>query len=325
MGHTILYNWQFLRSQEGITPVILAGCSNVTTQTWSCKCDRYFERLERSWYCLFNMIGVSEEDFFTEVNKCLGTTYQEHWKYKGKWINDQGFVRWAENAVKSAVTLEDVLLQNSPIHLSVECYVTVWPKETETGWGKDTLNKSVHTTQELDDWIVQAKKIIREAQAENRSAYPIIKFSKEKFTRGKAIPPHLILKYGKKQYVSRIGYDERGDINTVAYTIGDSVTTKACIFDRDQYKELMSNKNAFLLKGTSIAAIDNAPYDAIITAMKPGTSEKLYLYRFRGKMALTSFTNRALRYKNLNSAQKAAVRYKDLFAAKGYSLEAISI
>ena len=70
MSYSILYNWQFLKSAEGITPVILIGDNNVTTRVWMG--NHWGERRARGWACLFNVAGVSEEKFMSEIKNMTG-------------------------------------------------------------------------------------------------------------------------------------------------------------------------------------------------------------------------------------------------------------
>ena len=86
MSYSILYNWQFLKSAEGITPVILIGDNNVTTRVWMG--NHWGERRAREWSCLFNFIGVSEEKFMNEIMNMTGKAYQEHWVRNGKWVDE---------------------------------------------------------------------------------------------------------------------------------------------------------------------------------------------------------------------------------------------
>ena len=113
MSYEIMYNWQFLRSAEGLTPVVLIGSSNVTEASWS-RANRRTERRARDWFCLFNMLGVTDDEFLAQIKSMTGGEYQEHWKQNGKWVNDATLVRWAQQNVKNAASIEDVLLLNRP-------------------------------------------------------------------------------------------------------------------------------------------------------------------------------------------------------------------
>lgn len=95
MSYEILYDTQFIRSKSGITPAILSGSNNCTEVNWTLSGRRY-ERGERGWWVLFNRVGVSEEDFMANIQKMTGGAYQEHWKSRGKWVDDAGLVRWAK-------------------------------------------------------------------------------------------------------------------------------------------------------------------------------------------------------------------------------------
>ena len=67
MSYSLMYNWQFLKSEEGITPVVLMGDNNVTTSTWMG--NHWGEKRARSWYCIFGYLGVSEELFMDTLSE----------------------------------------------------------------------------------------------------------------------------------------------------------------------------------------------------------------------------------------------------------------
>lgn len=121
MSYEIMYNWQFLRSAEGLTPVVLMGSSNVTEESWS-RANRRTERRARDWFCLFNMLGVTDDEFLAQIKSMTGGEYQEHWKQNGKWVNDATLVRWGQQNVKNAARDEDIILKNSRYCINPRCY-----------------------------------------------------------------------------------------------------------------------------------------------------------------------------------------------------------
>lgn len=126
MSYAILYNWQFIRSQEGLTPVILMGDNNLVENVWMG--NHWGERCVRDWSCLFNLIGVSDEEFMSAIQRMTGKTYQEHWKRSGKWVDDKALINWAKNACKNATSIEEI--KNENWNVSVDALLSVW-KENE--------------------------------------------------------------------------------------------------------------------------------------------------------------------------------------------------
>lgn len=167
MSYEILYDTQFIRSKSGITPAILSGSNNCTEVNWTLSGRRY-ERGERSWWVLFNRVGVSEDDFMANIQKMTGSPYQQHWKSRGKWVDDAGLVRWAKCAIRRAATIEAILLDNRP-HSSIQCYVSVW----ENNENRIALNTYVTSTKEFDDWVQNVEQL-RANLPEKSSFYPIV-------------------------------------------------------------------------------------------------------------------------------------------------------
>ena len=150
MSYSILYNWQFLKSAEGITPVILIGDNNVTTRVWMG--NHWGERRAREWSCLFNFIGVSEEKFMNEIMNMTGKAYQEHWVRNGKWVDDNALVKWAKKACETAADVEEIFKLNPFVY--VHAYLSVWDKEDKNTHVQEAFIKD---SASLDEWIRSAR------------------------------------------------------------------------------------------------------------------------------------------------------------------------
>lgn len=325
MSYEIMYNWQFLRSAEGLTPVVLMGSSNVTEASWS-RANRRTERRARDWFCLFNMLGVTDDEFLAQIKSMTGGEYQEHWKQNGKWVNDATLVRWGQQNVKNAASIEDVLQLNRPFFLSAECYISLWPKPGEDGWSKQVLSRAIHTTEELDNWIREARQVIAKAKSEKRSVYPIVRFSKENFMRYKPLPETIVLKKGQKSFVQNIEVrDGRNYVSGVSYT---QEIQKAKKFKREEYFELLSNYQCALLndvRPVSAEAVE-FPYDAVVmvTVKKDGSHK--FIYSASGtNVRITPILKGAHKFKNLYAAQQTAKRLARRFDSTVYEFEAFSL
>ena len=97
-----MYASQFIRTETGITPCILAGSNNV----W----EAGNKRRVRNWSCFRNLVDVSAERLMKEAESMIGSEYQEHWKANNKWVDDAGLMRWMKSKIKGAATVEDIMM-----------------------------------------------------------------------------------------------------------------------------------------------------------------------------------------------------------------------
>lgn len=122
MSYTIEYDRQFIKSNEGFTPVWLAGENNVT--------ERYMgrERRVRDWSIFHNFLGMSNVDMIVALTPSL-TGVNEHWMKNGKWVTDDKLINWIHSGCSNAATVEEITEANWK-HF-VNCYITVWKKELQ--------------------------------------------------------------------------------------------------------------------------------------------------------------------------------------------------
>lgn len=123
MSHVIEYDRQFIKSDEGFTPVWLAGESNVT------ELHKGKTRLARDWSLFHNFLGMSETEMVDAVTPLTGG-YNEHWTRKGKWVDDAGLIRWIRSGCAKAATIEEIMEANKGT--CVSCHLTVWENEMKT-------------------------------------------------------------------------------------------------------------------------------------------------------------------------------------------------
>ena len=196
MSYDIMYNTQFIKTAHGITPCILSGCNNVT----ECKRDasgRPYERRERNWSVFGNMLDVSAKELTEYAQSFVGGAYQEHWMQNGKWIDDAALMRWVKHNTQTAAALDDIMAENNLG--SVRCYISAW----QNGDNVILLNKNVHSSLELDDWLFDAIKVCADVKAQNGDAFPKIDFYKEDIHfSGK--PEKAIIREYDGYYVSEI-------------------------------------------------------------------------------------------------------------------------
>lgn len=188
------------------------------------------------------------------------------------------------------------------------------------------LSRAIHTTEELDNWIREARQVIAKAKSEKRSVYPIVRFSKENFMRYKPLPETIVLKKGQKSFVQNIEVrDGRNYVSGVSYT---QEIQKAKKFKREEYFELLSNYQCALLndvRPVSAEAVE-FPYDAVVmvTVKKDGSHK--FIYSASGtNVRITPILKGAHKFKNLYAAQQTAKRLTRRFDSTVYEFEAFSL
>lgn len=195
MSYTIEYNKQFIRSEQGITPVWLAGSNNVYEG------PRQHMRRCREWCCFHNLLGVTEAVIIESVQASLGG-YEEHWRKNGKYLNDKALLRWIHNGVAKAATIEEILHANHGQISYVQCYLSVWGVDRHLP--RDLVH-CCHTTEEFDAWIVAAKERITTLHAQKHDVFPIVDFGTEKLCHPSVapeVPPEKVLLKSGKRYLS---------------------------------------------------------------------------------------------------------------------------
>jgi len=161
MSYVIEYDRQFVRSEEGITPLWLAGDSNVWEPTYKTKKSM---RRCRSWSVFYNLLGTTEEALLDAIQPSLGR-WNQHWKKNGKWVDDAALLRWIHNGCQKAASIEEILRVNNMS--AVRCYISDYGNP-------DQLSQSISTTAEFDEWIRSVK-----AYLLTHKGYPIVWFDNE--------------------------------------------------------------------------------------------------------------------------------------------------
>lgn len=159
MSYVIEYNHQFIKSNEGFTPVWLAGDSNVTEYHMG------EERCVRDWSIFHGFLGMSEIDMIVAVTPSLNG-YNEHWKRNGKWVTDDGLIRWIRSGCANAATVEELTEANGKHFVS--CYVAVWKKELQERklYIHVDFDKKHETVEQWVHRVVERVKEMRKSYAE---------------------------------------------------------------------------------------------------------------------------------------------------------------
>lgn len=124
MSYEIVYNRQFLRIDEKIIPLVLSGSNNCYEPLSNGR-----QRRERSWNPIYigsnKQITLEKADLMKMAESlCDGGEYQEHFMQNGKWVDDKGLIRFFQNGIKKAKTIEE--LKEDYFFRGMHGYISVW-------------------------------------------------------------------------------------------------------------------------------------------------------------------------------------------------------
>lgn len=263
MSYTIEYEHQFIRSNAGITPCWLAGDNNVTEMTSGGR-----ERRARDWSVFHNLLGVTQEEILKAIEPFLGG-YGEHWMRNGKWVDDDALIRWVKSNCKKAMTIEEILKANCL--RSITCYLSVWKGNS---WEQRQNSVYVHSDEEFDKWVAEAKECIR-TKADDERIYPVIDFVREKLMHvTPVLSEKVVLRYGDT-YLSAV-FDGQ--------TSWAKDIKKALVFTREECEELRrTHTNGWIRQAKPVNAnAQSKPYDAVLR-FEDGQCEGRYISRIGRK------------------------------------------
>lgn len=195
MSYDICYDRCFIRSGLGITPMWLVGSNNCTESVYGLD-GKWHERLERNWSPLCNLAGISEKELMDKAYSYVPSNYNQHFKRGGKWVDDAGWIRFVENGIKHAVSIEAVLKYTHRSKMLVRLHT--WVKDDSHYW----LETYVATTAEYDEWLRKAKAFIQTRNDEWGPWFCIDMGQREPIhiPVQRDLPGKVVAKY-KKQYI----------------------------------------------------------------------------------------------------------------------------
>ena len=154
MGYTIVYDRRFIRCDQRYIPFCLYGSNNVTQ--FNPRTGK--EVREREWRPFTygdNMFLATADELMEEVRKYHDGSRIENFKYRGEWLDDEQVIRFFQNGIAGAVTVEDIRAAD---HECLHCYLVSYAKDGEYLDKRQILNEYfVKTSAELDCWIENAK------------------------------------------------------------------------------------------------------------------------------------------------------------------------
>lgn len=171
MSYEIVYNRQFLKTQNGkIIPIILHGSNN----TYQVQLNGR-ERRSRRWsicnmphWCNYK-IDFTEEELLKENEQWLQE--KEFFKYNGKYITGQQWYNMVKNSIKKARTIEELQPYERPL-----AYLSIWKGLENTHTSPVFINNSANLQAFIEMYYARVVE-----RKEGEKVYPVIEYGVEKF------------------------------------------------------------------------------------------------------------------------------------------------
>jgi hypothetical protein len=175
MSYSIVYNKQFLKIDRKIIPLVLYGSNNCYEPLSNGR-----QRRERQWHSLYfnggnEQIAATEAEIMEKVKSyCDGGEYQEHFMQNGKWVDDKGLIRFMQNGIKNAKTIEE--LKEDYFFRGIQGYFSVWK-------GMDNTIENVVNIYSSDDLrkFMDAAQDRLTKRTEKEEIYSCLHYYNEKF------------------------------------------------------------------------------------------------------------------------------------------------
>lgn len=164
MSIEIVYDRKFIRCGDRFIPFCLYGSNNCTQFNY--RTGR--EILERSWSTFTygdDMLLATADDLMAIVRKYNPGPGGEHFRWRGELLSDEQVVKFYEQGIKGAVTVEELIEQTgSTVHCDLGAYeynddADQYPEQDRflhTTF-KTRFDTYPRTTGELVDWINRMK------------------------------------------------------------------------------------------------------------------------------------------------------------------------
>lgn len=181
MSYNIVYAREFIKAGDGrILPLVLCGSNNCWTMSISGR-----ESRERHWHLIYistnEIPALFPKQLIDKVKTYIPSEYQQHFKRNGKWVDDAGLMRFFENGIKKAKTLEEI--NDELLIKSLLCGEIYYYKGYDTVCIHSSIIKS---TEQLDEFLSEADRLICENK-DARKLYVDISFDIEKSLERKKI------------------------------------------------------------------------------------------------------------------------------------------
>ena len=183
MGYEIVYDRRFIRCGDLYIPYCLYGSSNVTERSYSGR-----EVRERHWD-LFSygdsMVLATEGDLMDIVRKYHTGARSENFVFHGKWLDDAQVVKFFQNGIRDAVTIEEIRQQT---RMTPRCFVSayVYNDDADLYPESDRLIHThyeefesvyIKTSDELSAWVKDALAKKKELITAGKAQYAFLRIS----------------------------------------------------------------------------------------------------------------------------------------------------
>lgn len=184
MSYTIVYERRFLRTSGGkIIPLALYGSNNCYES-----CFNGRERRERSWNSIFtgrnHNIALTPDELRAIAKSWIGGEYQQHFVYHGKWVDDAGLLRFAENGIKTAKTVEE-LNQASLYKIYLSGSLSIWYRDGSYADGtlregrRSELSCTIQNSSDLDAFLARVQERL-DKRTPDEEIYVLLRFPGDK-------------------------------------------------------------------------------------------------------------------------------------------------
>lgn len=327
MGYTIVYDRLFLRCGDRFIPFCLYGANNCTQISYKTGC----EIRERSWHTFIyddEMILGTAEEIMEIVKKLHPGDRQENFTYHGHWLNDVQVIKFFENGIKHAVTVEELQQQ---AHESLDCCISAYVPDDDVDnyppserWNHEhherVLQRYPKSTEELIQWIdaAKAEKANLLSTGKARSAYITIRCASEEplyvIPRSKCNEPCLL-------YAPRWGYVISISKDRASFT--DPANWKnAQVFlnSEEAYLAADTNPNLGAVKLVSVRQMQSASKkNNVVLSVQTNAGRRYVEKKTPKRIYYTSSPERAKKF----SSDSAALRwYKEKLDGKVTGLSA---
>ncbi len=309
MSYTIEYNRQFIRSANGITPVWLAGESNVWESTGG------NSRRCRDWSVFQNLLGVTQEELLATVQSFLGY-HSQHWIRNGKWVDDKALLSWVKLGCKRAASVEDILLENKDKVSGIRCSISIWEDNTH----RRSHDRTIKTTEEFDAWLELAKVEIAAIRAKKQMAFPIVDFGVEDLRHPQTIERDSDFKVLFKHKCSYLM-----ELSSSGNSSWSRDIRKACVFSYEEAISIKQEQKYGWIAESRLVSASRKDYsfNAVLRVRSGVYTGEYVLKRTRNRLHFTRIKEYAKHYATAGAAEKAREKIEAAYVNQGISLEVV--
>ena len=188
MSYEIMYAKKFIKLSNGIVlPIVMSGSNNCTMFVGG------QEIYERHWWAFAGLIGKTEDELMAWAKNYASehNSSYEMFKEHSKWVTGNDLEKWMKNCISKASFIEDILPANPGVSFTTS--LTLYDsskKYGEKGYCTEDLKKFIHTTEEIEEWLVEAEKKKEEWKGKGE-VYFNFEFSTIKPLKVNSIPKNL--------------------------------------------------------------------------------------------------------------------------------------